>query len=123
MLIEKERSTKGLVKTIFEINERIQNEEHKEIVYTAMHLGLEKKFGTKIANKIMEKIIGKGSDNMLAVEQMVLEENEMLRNEGINEGKNIMCVNMLKMGYSIETVSKISGLSVEEIKELKKNIK
>ena len=123
MLIEKERSTKDLVRTIFEINERIQNDKNKEIVYTAMYLGLEKKFGDKITNKIMKKIIGKGSGNMLAVEQMVLEENEMLRNEGIDEGKNIMCVNMLKMGYSIKTVSKVSGLPVKKIEELKKSIK
>ncbi len=60
---------------------------------------------------------------MLAVEQMVLEENEMLRNEGRREGKNIMCINMLKRGYSIETVSEISGLPIEKIKELKKKIK
>ena len=59
---------------------------------------------------------------MLAVEKMILEENEMLRNEGINEGKYIMCVNMLKMGYSIEIVSKVSGLSIKELEKLKKNI-
>ena len=127
MLIEKERSTKDLVRTMFSINEKIQNEEHKEIVYTAMELILSKKIGTEITNKIMEKIIGKGSDNMLAAEQMVLEENEMLRNEGkrigINEGKNIMCINMLKKGYSIETISEISGLSIKELEKLKKNIK
>ena len=127
MLIEKERSTKDLVRTMFEINKRIQKEEYKEIVYTAVELILNKKIGTEITNKIMEKIIGKGSDNMLAAEQMVLEENEMLRNEGkrigIDEGKNIMCVNMLKMGYSIETVSKVSGLPVKKIEELKKSIK
>ena len=119
MLIEKERSTKDLVKTIFEINERIQNEKNKEIVYTAMYLGLEKKFGTKITNKIMEKIIGKGSGNMLAVEQMVLEENEMLR----NEGKRVSVVNMIKRGFPIKTISEISELSQKEIKEIMKSIK
>ena len=127
MLIEKERNTQNLIRTMFEINKKIQKEKNKEIVYTAMELGLEKKFGTKITEQIMKKIIGKGSGNMLAVEQMVLEENEMLRNEGkiigINEGKSIMCVNMLKMGYTIETVSKVSGLPIEKIKELKKNLK
>ena len=131
MLIEKERNKKDLIKTIFEISEKIKDEEHKEIVYTAMYLGLEKKLGTKMTKEIMEKIIRKGSGNMLAVEQMVLEENEMLRNEGrregkrigISEGKNIMCINMLKRGYSIETVSEISGLSIEKIKELKKKVK
>ena len=64
---------------------------------------------------------------MLAVEEMALKENKMLRDEGrkigISEGKRIMCINMLKMGYSIETISKISGIAVKELKNLKKNIK
>ena len=34
-----------------------------------------------------------------------------------------MCINMLKMGYSIETISKISGMSVKKLERLKKNIK
>ena len=143
MLIEKERNTKDLVRTMFEIKEKIQNDKNKEIVYTTMELALNKKFGTKVARKIMEKIIGKESGDMLAVEEMVLKENKMLRDEGrkigisegkrigisegkrigVSEGKSIMCINMLKMGYSIETISKISGMSVKKLERLKKNIK
>ncbi len=69
------------LKSIYKINERIRNEKNKEIVYTVMELDLEK-IGTKITNKIIEKIIEKVSSNMLVVEQMVLEENQMLRNRG-----------------------------------------
>ena len=143
MLIEKERNTKDLVRTMFEIKEKIQNDKNKEVVYTTMELALNKKFGTKVARKIMEKIIGKESGDMLAVEEMVLKENKMLRDEGrkigisegkrigisegkrigVSEGKSIMCINMLKMGYSIETISKISGMSVKKLERLKKNIK
>ena len=143
MLIEKERNTKDLVRTMFEIKEKIQNDKNKEVVYTTMELALNKKFCTKVARKIMEKIIGKESGDMLAVEEMVLKENKMLRDEGrkigisegkrigisegkrigVSEGKSIMCINMLKMGYSIETISKISGIAVKELKNLKKNIK
>ena len=123
MLIEKERSTQDLIKTIFEINKKIQNEEHKEIVYTAMELILNKKIGTEMTNKIMEKIIGKGSDNMLAAEQMVLEENETIRKDGINEGKRISVINMLRMGYPIETISQICELSQKKVKEIMKSIK
>ena len=76
-------------------------------------------------------MLGEGSDNVLSVEEMVLEENKMLRDEGrrigISEGKKIgkriMCINMLKMGYSIETISKISGISVKKLENLKKSIK
>ena len=64
---------------------------------------------------------------MLAAEQMVLEENEMLINEGkrigINEGKRISVINMLKKGYQIETISQITELSEKKIKEIIKSIK
>ncbi len=64
---------------------------------------------------------------MLAAEQMVLEENEMLINEGkrigINEGKRISVINMLKKGYPIETISQITELSEKKIKEIIKSIK
>ncbi len=65
MLIEKEERIKDLVCTIFDIDKRIQNDKNKEIVYTAIKLGLEKKFGSKITNKIMEKIVRKESGNVL----------------------------------------------------------
>ena len=138
MLIEKERNTKDLISTMFEINERIKNNKNKEIVYDAMALVLSKKFGAKLTKQIMKKIIGKGSDNMLAAEQMVLEENRMLRNEGrkigitegkklgITEGKKlgirINVINMLKKNFPIKTISEISELSPKEIEEIKKEL-
>ena len=150
MLIEKERNTKDLVRTMFEIKEKIQNDKNKEVVYTTMELALNKKFGTKVARKIMEKIIGKESGDMLAVEEMVLKENKMLRDEGrkigisegkkigISEGKKIgisegkligidegiirVAKEMLKNGVDDEYVEKYTHLSKEKIEKLKKEI-
>ena len=142
MLIEKERNTKDLIRTMFEIKEKIQNDKNKEIVYTTMELALNKKFGTKVARKIMEKIIGKESGDMLAVEEMVLKENKMLRDEGrkigISEGKKIgisegkligidegiirVAKEMLKNGVDDEYVEKYTHLSKEKIEKLKKEI-
>ncbi len=142
MLIEKERNTKDLISTMFEINERIKNNKNKEIVYDAMASGLSKKFGPKLTKQIMKKIIEKGSDNMLAVEEMVLEENRMLRKQGISEGKKIginegrklgitegkrlgiraNVINMLKMNFPIKTISEISELSEKEIEEIKEEL-
>ena len=134
MLIEKERNTKDLVRTMFEIKEKIEEEKNKEIVYTTMELALNKKFGTKVARKIMEKIIGKESGDMLAVEEMVLKENKMLRDEGrkigISEGKLIgidegiirVAKEMLKNGVDDEYVEKYTHLSKEKIEKLKKEI-
>ena len=134
LLIEKERNTKDLVRTMFEIKEKIQNDKNKEVVYTTMELALNKKFGTKVARKIMEKIIGKESGDMLAVEEMVLKENKMLRDEGrkigISEGKLIgidegiirVAKEMLKNGVDDEYVEKYTHLSKEKIEKLKKEI-
>ena len=150
LLIEKERNTKDLVRTMFEIKEKIQNDKNKEVVYTTMELALNKKFGTKVARKIMEKIIGKESGDMLAVEEMVLKENKMLRDEGgkigisegkkigISEGKKIgisegkligidegiirVAKEMLKNGVDDEYVEKYTHLSKEKIEKLKKEI-
>ncbi len=84
MLLEKERNTEELLKTIFKINEKIKEvkTKEKEIVYVAMEVLLGKKIGKEKAEEIMKKIIEEGSDYMLAAEEMIIEENEMIRNEG-----------------------------------------
>ncbi len=84
--MEKEKETKDIVKTVLEIRERIKNKAKKEIIYKAMELALERKLGSKQAEEIMEKIIKEGSDYMLAIEQMVIDENRRIRAEGRNEG-------------------------------------
>ena len=72
---------------------------------------------------------------MLAAEEMVMEENRRIKAEGINigksqgisigrnQGKRIGIINMLKMGFPIETISKISETSKDEIKKIAKNNK
>ncbi len=52
---------------------------------------------------------------MLAVEQMVLEENEMLR----NEGKISVAKEMIKNGMKDEEIIKYTHLSKEKIEKLK----
>ena len=91
MLLEKERNTEELLKTIFEINEKIIEEKtkEKEIIYSAMEVLLEKKIGKEKTEEIMKKIIEEGSDYMLAAEEMIIKENEMIRNEGRAEGISI----------------------------------
>ena len=66
------------------INEKIKEvkTKEKEIVYIAMEVLVGKKIGKEKAEEIMKKIIEEGSDYMLAAEEMIIEENEMIRNEG-----------------------------------------
>ena len=151
ILLEKERNTNELLYTMFEINEKIKEIKDKKIIYDAMYLVLNKKFGNERADKIIEKLIKEGSDYMLAAEEMVMEENRRIKAEGINigksqgisigrsqginigksqgisigrnQGKRISIINMLKMGFPIETISKISETSEDEIKKIAKNNK
>ena len=63
---------------------------------------------------------------MLAVEQMVLEENEMLRNEGkrigIDEGIIQVAKEMLKNGMQDEEIIRYTHLSKDKVKKLKSQI-
>lgn len=103
MLLEKERNTEELLKTIFKINEKIKEEKtkEKEVVYAAMEVLLEKKIGKAKTKEIMKKIIGEGSDYMLAAEEMIIKENEMIRNQGRTEGISIGKALGRKKGISI----------------------
>ena len=149
MLMEKEGDTKDIVKTVLEINERIKDKEKKEIIYTTMELALERKLGSKQAEKIMKKIIKEGSDYMLAIEQMVIDENRRIRaegrlegrNEGIIEGRNRGIIEgraegrlegrtegilqiikeMLKNGMKEKEIIKYTKISKDEIEKIKKN--
>ena len=110
MLLEKERNTEELLKTIFEINEKIKEvkTKEKEIVYVAMEVLLGKKIEKEKAEEIMKKIIEEGSDYMLAAEEMIMKENEMIRNEGrmlgMTEGISIGEARGRKKGISIGEV-------------------
>ena len=112
-----------------------------------MELALERKLGSKQAEEIMGKIIKEGSDYMLAIEQMVIDENRRIRaegrNEGIIEGRNKGIIEgrnkgiiegraegilqiikeMLKNGMKEKEIIKYTKISKEEIEKIKKNSK
>ena len=129
MLLEKERNTEELVKTIFEISEKMKEEKtkEKEVVYSAMEVLLGKKIGKEKAEEIMKKIIEKGSDYMLAAEEMIIKENEMIRNEGrmlgrtegisIGEarGQNNIIKTLFKNKMQPKEISEKTGIALSEI--------
>ena len=110
MLLEKERNTEELLKTIFKINEKIKEEKTEEI---------------------MKKIIEEGSDYMLAAEEMIIKENEMIRNEGISigkalgrkkgisigetRGKNNIIKMLFKNKMPAKEISEKTGIALDEI--------
>ena len=66
-----------------------------------MEVLLGKKIGKEKAEEIMKKIIEEGSDYMLAAEEMIIKENEMIRTQGRAEGISIGEARGRKKGISI----------------------
>ena len=144
MLLEKSRNTEELEenveKIITEMNQKkgIYGEEQRELLRIIIEKVLSKKMDDKTIKEMLKKLKGKGGDFMLAAEEMVLRENKMLiargrregRKEGRQEGKIIgieegkirkqkeIAKNMIKEKMPIEVISRITGLSEEEIKKL-----
>lgn len=121
MLLEKERNTEELVKTIFEISEKVKEEKtkEKEVIYSAMEVLLGKKIGKEKAEEIMKKIIEEGSDYMLAAEEMIIKENEMIRTQGRAEGISIGQNNIIKILFKNKMqpkeISEKTGIALSEI--------
>ena len=129
MLLEKERNTEELLKTIFEINEKIIEEKtkEKEVIYSAMEVLLGKKIGKEKAEEIMKKIVEEGSDYMLAAEEMIIEENKMIRNEGrllgrtegraegINIGQNNIIKVLFKNKMTPKEISEKTGIALDKV--------
>ena len=131
MLLEKIRNSEDLVNIIFEINEKVRNYKEKDVIYDAMYLVLSRKIGEKNTNSIMEKIIKKGSDYMLAAEETMIEENRRIRAEGRKEGRiegrieGILQIvkEMIKNGVKSEDIMKYTNMSKKELNKIKNTIK
>ena len=118
LLLEKVRNTESLIKTVFEINKKIakKTDNEKTIVHDAMKIILIRKLGEKGTDILMEKIVKEGSDYMLAAEQMVIEENRRIREEGRLSGRIEDAKNMLKEKIDINIIEKVTGLKREQFK-------
>ena len=135
MLLEKIRNSKELINIIFEINKKIKNYKEKDVIYDAMYLVLSRKIGEENANPIMEKIIKKGNDYMLAAEETMIKENRRIRaegriagriegkREGIREGILQIVREMMKNGVRNEEIMKYTHMSKKEINKIKNTMK
>lgn len=135
MLLEKIRNSKELINIIFEINKKIKNYKEKDVIYDAMYLVLSRKIGEENANPIMEKIIKKGNDYMLAAEETMIKENRRIRaegriagriegkREGIREGILQIVKEMMKNGVRNEEIMKYTHISKKEINKIKNTMK
>lgn len=74
----------------------------------------------KQANEKYNEMLGDDNTRRLALKrQLALMEMDSARGDGIKEGKKEDAKNMLKENFDIETISRITGLTKEEIEQLK----
>ena len=101
---------------VYKIKEKTKE---KEVIYSAMEVLLGKKIGKEKAEEIMKKIIEEGSDYMLAAEEMIIKENEMIRTQGRAEGISIGQNNIIKILFKNKMqpkeISEKTGIALSEI--------
>ena len=129
MLIEKSRYTNSLSKNLEKIIEEMNKEKsytkyQKNLLITIINLTLREKLDEKEVIEMIRKLREGGGDNMLAVLDMIREENERLiargERKGIKKSKKEIAKNMIKRGTDIEFIKDVTGLTNEEIEKLYK---
>ena len=107
-------------------NKEIYGEEYISLLRVIINLTLKKKL-TEEEYKNISKKLKRGNDDMLAVLDMIERENKMLIKKGerrgkiigFEEGKRKIAEKMLKEKVDKNFISKMTGLSIEEIEKLK----
>lgn len=117
-LIEKTEDTKELTETVGKIVKQMQSEEDKRELTTLIRTIIKEKIGEEQAEKIIKEIKKEGKE-MLAVIEMIREENRRIREEGREEGRertiSEIAKEMKKNNIAIELIEKITGLTRKEI--------
>ena len=102
------------------------NKEEKELLKRVISILFGEKIGEEKTKELIEKIDG-GEGKMLALVDMIRNENKMYinrgRKEGIKEGKKQtyleIAKNLLKLKMPISQISEVTKLPKEEIEKLK----
>ena len=125
MLIEKSKNTEEIAETLEKIINKTQKED-KELLKSIIEIILEEKIGITKSTELIRKL-EKGSDNMLAIVDMIRKENQMYidmgRKEGKKEGKKDtlreIAIKMLKKNLTEKEITEITGISKKELNNLK----
>ena len=124
MLLEKSKSTEETIKMLEEVIPNIK-EEYKELLKRVISMLLEEKIGKEKAEELINKING-GEEKMLALLDMVRNENQMYINIGKEEERKNsekkcreIVKNLLKLKMPISQISEVTKLTEEEIEKLK----
>ena len=125
MLIEKIRYTENLTEYLEKIikemkKNKVYTDSQKELLITIIDMVLSKKIGKDETKEMIKNIKGGEDKDMLAVLEMIEEENKMLIAKGERMANRKNARKMLKEGISIDVISRITELTKEQIEKLKK---
>lgn len=91
MLIEKMNDVEELVeylkKIVTKVKQNRYEKEQKELLSTIINLVLSRKIGQDVAKKLIEELKERGGEEMLAVLEMIDEENKRIFEDGKRQGK------------------------------------
>ena len=121
MLLEKSESTEESIEMLEKIIPNT-NKEEKELLKRVITILFGEKIGEEKTKELIEKIDG-GEGKMLALVDMIRNENKMYINMGRKEGRknrNIeIAQKLLKIKMPISQISEITTLTKEEIEKIK----
>ena len=132
MLIEKSRYTTKLASNLELIIEEMNNKtstyetEQKELLSTIINLTLKRKLSLEDIQNLNNKLKEGGEEEMLAVLDMIDEENRRLIERGEKRGVKKTTIEitkkMLKKNTNIDYIIEITGLSKKEIEKIAKRM-
>lgn len=124
-LMEKTKDTEEFIRVLKEIITKTKDEEQIKSLKIIMKHTLKGKLEEEKINELI-KNMKKEDENMLAVVEMVREENRMIRQAGKEEGRKEtifkVISNMLQKGMNVEEIKEITGVTKREIQQVKKTI-
>ncbi len=115
------------LKEIFELSEELAKEDKEEEYFEALVkyiLNAQEKLDLKdLAEIARESSIERSERIMTAGERLLNQGVELGLQQGLQQGLHLVAENMLKNQLDNETISKLTGLPIEEIEKMKKQLK
>ena len=94
-------------------------EEQRELLSVMLDLSLIKKINNnETTDRLIKKIKTEGGENMLAILDMIDEENRRILNKGRNDEKIEIAKKLKEKSSSIEFIMEVTGLNRKQIEKL-----